>query len=303
MYDIIIIGCGCAGMTAAVYAGRAGLKVLLLEGEAIGGQIAYSHRVENFPSVESIDGATFSDRLFAQAQSFGADFEPERVLSLRRDGKLWTVITDARERECKAVIIASGMRRRRLELEGEERFAGQGISYCAVCDGIFYEGGKVAVVGGGNTALQDALYLSDFCKSVTVIHRRDEFRGDSSLSERVRHTANISLLLSSKVAALHGGEQLDSIDVESLSDGSLTALDIDCLFVAIGSLPETSAFSGIVKLDSEGFIDAREECVTSAEGVFAAGDCRSKKVRQLTTAAADGSTAALAAAEYCRSSR
>ena len=264
MYDIVIIGAGYAGMTAAVYAQRAGKKSLILEKETFGGQISFSPCVENFPSIKKISGNE----------------------------------TDYNTYKCKAVIIATGVLHRHLGLPFEDDFIGAGISFCAVCDGAFYKNKTVAVVGGGNTALQDAIYLSDFCKKVYLIHRRDSFRGEQHLVDVISKKDNIALVLDSVVTSLCGENALDGIDVQNVKTNATSHLDIDGLFVAIGQIPNNSAFSSIVNLDEQGFIIADETCKTNTSGIFVAGDCRTKEVRQLTTAAADGATSAIAACKY-----
>ena len=298
MYDIVIIGAGCAGMTAAVYAQRAGKKSLILEKETFGGQISFSPCVENFPSIKKISGNEFSDQLFEQATSLGSDAELENVLEITNDGDFKIVKTDYNTYKCKAVIIATGVLHRHLGLPFEDDFIGAGISFCAVCDGAFYKNKTVAVVGGGNTALQDAIYLSDFCKKVYLIHRRDSFRGEQHLVDVISKKDNIALVLDSVVTSLCGENALDGIDVQNVKTNATSHLDIDGLFVAIGQIPNNSAFSSIVNLDEQGFIIADETCKTNTSGIFVAGDCRTKEVRQLTTAAADGATSAIAACKY-----
>lgn len=298
MHDIVIIGAGCAGMTAALYAARAGRGVLLLESENFGGQITFSPRVENFPSISQISGSEFADNLFEQVSALGVETELERVTGIRDGGTVKTVVTEDGEHDCKAVIIATGVKHRMLGLPGEEELTGSGVSYCAVCDGAFYKGGCTAVVGGGNTALQDALFLSQYCKKVYLIHRRSSFRGEERLVNAVKRKGNVELALDSVVESLEGGGTLTGITVKNVVTGETKALAVDGLFVAIGQNPDNTAFKKLVNLDTDGFIIASEDCQTSAKGIFAAGDCRTKEVRQLTTAAADGAVAALAACRY-----
>lgn len=299
MFDVVIIGCGCAGMTAAVYTLRAGCSVKMLECEGIGGQIAFSPRVENFPSIKQISGNEFSDNLFEQATSLGADFGFERVMQIK-DGKIKTVVTDENEYECKAVIIAAGVKNRPLPVDNFNDYVGRGVSYCAVCDGTFFKNKNVAVVGGGNTALQDALYLSQYCTKVTLIHRRDTFRGDFATVEQLKKTDNVDFMMESTVSAISADTVLNAITVENVKTGEKSEINIDGLFCAVGQIPQNSAFENVVDLDEKGYIDADENCLTKTQGVFVAGDCRKKEVRQLTTAAADGAVAGLAAAEYIR---
>lgn len=296
MHDIIIIGAGCAGLTAAIYARRAGKSVLILESENIGGQISASHRVENYPGIPEISGMEFSDRLFSQATVLGADFELEKVTGIGREGRLMTVTTEESKRVCGCVIIATGVRHRRLP--AAENFFGTGVSYCAVCDGAFYKGKTVAVAGGGSAALQSALLLSSTCEKVCLIHRRTSFRGEESLVKLVESTNNIELILGCEITALEGEGELESLQIKNSETGEITHLPVEALFVNIGKVPSNEIFADIVELDPAGYIAAGEDCVTSAQGVFAAGDCRSKGVRQLTTAAADGSASAIAAYNY-----
>lgn len=295
IYDIIIIGGGCAGLTAAVYARRAEKSVLVLEYNAFGGQIAYSPEVENFPGFIKIGGLEFSDRLYSQAKALGAEFELDKAEEIRNDGEYKTVITDYGVYKCRAVIIATGLAHRKTGLDNEEKFTGHGISYCAVCDGAFFKGKDVAVYGGGNTAAGDALFLSDICKSVTIIHRRAEFRADPLSVERLRAKDNIRYELNSEICALSGEEKLQKITVRNKQTGESKVISVAALFVAIGFLPQNDICKNIVELDDGGFIKAGEDCITSCRGIFAAGDCRTKALRQLTTAAADGAAAATAA--------
>lgn len=297
MKDIIIIGAGTAGMTAAIYARRAGKSVLLFEKSVFGGQIVYSENVENYPGIDNISGADFSMNLYSQASALGADFKIETVKEIR-NGETKTVVTNKNEYETKAVIIAAGVKNRKLGLENEEKFIGRGVSFCAVCDGSFYKTQPVAVVGGGSTALQDALYLSNNCETVYLIHRRDSFRGEESLVKAVEGKENIRLILNSEVKGIGGEEKLSSVTVRNRLTGEETTLQVNALFEAIGQIPDNEIFSSSVLLDGQGFIIAGENCKTNADGIFAAGDCRTKEIRQLTTAAADGAVAAIKAVEY-----
>jgi thioredoxin reductase (NADPH) len=297
MTDILIAGAGCAGLTAAIYAARAGKSVLVLEAESMGGQIASSPRVENYPGIPSISGLDFADRLFAQAEALGVEFDFARVTGLR-PGSPMTVLTDAGERTCKSVILAVGARHRALGLAREQELAGKGVGYCAVCDGAFYKGRAAAVVGGGSAALQSAEYLASVCSEVTLIHRRDTFRGEAALARRVAALPNVRLALDTVVAALEGETALTGLVLENKKTGARTRLAVPALFIAAGQTPDTDALRGLVALDEAGYIAAGEDCRTSLPGVFAAGDCRTKAVRQLTTAAADGAVAALAACSW-----
>lgn len=298
IYDIVIIGGGCAGLTAAIYARRAEKSVLVLEKNAFGGQIVYSPEVENFPGFIKISGLEFSDRLYSQARGLGTEFEIDNAVKILTDGEYKTVITDYGKYKCRAVIIAAGLTHRRLGLENEERLAGHGISYCAVCDGAFFKGKDVAVCGGGNTAVTDALFLSDICRSVTVIHRRSEFRADPVLSEKLRKKNNIRYEFDSEITELAGEQGLQKITVLNKRTGESRDISVEALFVAIGFLPQNDICKNTAELDDGGFIKAGEDCVTSCSGIFAAGDCRTKALRQLTTAAADGAAAAYAACKF-----
>ena len=295
-FDIIIVGGGPAGLTAAIYARRAGKNVLLLEKEGFGGQIASSPKVENFPGFDAISGAELADRLYAQADALGARIELEEVLEIR-DGSSKTVVTDYNTYTCTALILATGMKHRSLGLPGEDTLSG--VSYCAVCDGAFYAGRDTAVCGGGNTALQDALFLSDLCRHVTLIHRRSDFRGDPILVEALKKRNNVTFVLDTVVDGLLGDGALSGLKLRNVQTGETTDLPVDGLFEAVGQQPERKLAAALSIADESGFIPAGESCLTTVPGVFAAGDCRAKEIRQLTTACADGAVAALAACAYC----
>lgn len=293
MSDIIIVGAGCAGLTAAIYAARAGKAVTILENEGIGGQISTSPRVENYPGIKSISGIEFSDRLFDQACDLGVELQLARAEGIEKNDGGFTVKTEYGDMTAKAVILATGCRHRHLGLPEEERFAGKGVSYCAVCDGAFYKGRTVAVAGGGNAALQNALMLAEICEKVYLIHRRDAYRAEDQLVQQINAVPNIEPVLNATVSRLNGSGKLESVTVSR--NGSEEEIATDCLFVSIGQQADNAAFADLVTLDDNGYIVAGEDCKTSCEGVFAAGDCRTKAIRQLTTAAADGAVAALAA--------
>ncbi|MBR2180910.1 MAG: FAD-dependent oxidoreductase [Oscillospiraceae bacterium] len=297
MYDIIIIGGGPAGLTAALYARRANKNVLVIEKGSFGGQITYSPKVENIPGFLSVTGNEFAEKLVEQVLEQGADVEAAEVLEVR-DGDVKTVVTDSGEFEGKTVIIATGARHRLLGLPNEESYVGEGISFCAVCDGAFYEDKTVAVIGGGNSALQEALLLSDLAKKVYVVQNLDFLTGEEKLSEQLYERENVEIILGTVVKALHGAGELTGITVANEKSGEETLLSVDGMFVAIGLVPQNEIFSGILSLDGRGYAVAGEDCITSARGIFAAGDCRVKKIRQVATAAADGAIAALAACDY-----
>ena len=298
MYDIIVVGGGPAGLTAALYALRAGKSVLVIEKSTFGGQITWSPKVENFPAIPSVSGTELGDRLMAQAEAQGAEFELDEVISAELDGDVKRVKTDfGGEFEAKALIIAVGAKPRMLGLEREKELVGNGVCFCAVCDGAFYKNRPVAVSGGGNSALQDAVLLSDTCSKVYLIHRRATFRGEAKLVETLRSKDNVEFVLESSVTALHGENELSGITVTN-KDGASRDISVDGLFVAVGHAPDNSVFAQLMELDEAGYAASDESCLTKTRGVFVAGDCRRKAVRQLTTAAADGSAAALAACSY-----
>lgn len=295
-FDILIVGGGPAGLTAAIYARRAGKSVLVLEKASIGGQIATSPRVDNFPGLPRVSGIELAERLYTQAEDLGARIELEEVLDIR-DGAPKTVVTDYGAYTCTALILATGMKHRSLGLPGEDTLAG--VSFCAVCDGAFYAGKDAAVCGGGNTALQDALFLSDLCRHVTLIHRRSQFRGDPILVEALEKRKNVSVILDTVVEALRGQDTLTGLLLRNMATGAETELAVAGLFQAVGQQPEGALAQALGVAEAAGFISAGEDCLTAAPGIFAAGDCRTKAVRQLTTACADGAVAALAACRYC----
>ncbi|MBE6907321.1 MAG: thioredoxin-disulfide reductase [Ruminococcaceae bacterium] len=300
MYDIIIIGAGTAGLSAAIYGVRAGKKVLVLESASYGGQIVTSPEVENYPGIKKISGFEFATNLYEQAMELGAEIEIARVMQIRKDGVQKIVVTEEKEYACRAVILASGAKNRPLGLAKEQELIGKGISYCATCDGAFYKGKPVAVNGGGNTALEDAAFLTGYCEKVYLIHRRDSFRGEHKQVEALRQKANLEFVLDTNIVKLIADERLKAIEVQNTKTKETRVIEVSGLFVAIGQMPENSAFSPPVQLDQAGYIIAGEDCKTNVDGIFAAGDCRTKTVRQLATAAADGAVAALAACEYIR---
>jgi len=297
VYDVLIIGGGPAGLTAATYACRAGKSVLVIEKAAFGGQITWSPKVENFPSVVSISGAELGDRLMEQAMEQGAEVELDEVVSAELKGDIKRVICDSGAVfEGKTVIIATGAKPKMLGLPNEDKFVGNGECFCAVCDGAFYKGRTVAVNGGGNSALQDALLLSEKCAKVYLIHRRASFKGEAKLVSALKKRGNVEFLTESTITALLGDGELTGIKVST--NGIEREISLDGLFVAIGHTPNNGIFADCIALDTAGYAESAEDCLTSTEGIFVAGDCRKKTVRQLTTAAADGSVAALAACSY-----
>ena len=301
MYDIIIVGAGPAGMTAAIYARRAARTVLVLEALSYGGQIINTPDIENYPVEAHISGFDFSTKVYEQAKGLGAEFKFEKVVGLRDEGAVKTVVTQKNEYQAKAVIRATGSENRKLGLEDEQKLTGRGVSYCATCDGNFYRKKVVAVVGGGNTALEDALYLSDLAQKVYLIHRRDSFRGEETNAARLSERENVEILYNSNVTRLLSEKRLTGIEVTNKLDGSVRTLEVNGLFVAVGRVPENQNFASLVNLDQAGYIPAGEDCRTNAPGIFAAGDNRAKNVRQLVTATADGAVAATEAVKYVNS--
>ena len=296
--DIVIIGGGTAGLTAAIYAVRAGKQVIVLEAKAYGGQIVNTPDIENYPGLAHVSGYDFATGLYQQAIDLGARFRYEIALGIREDNGGKIVETRKREYHCKAVILATGAKNRTLGIDREEELTGKGVSYCATCDGSFFKGQDVAVNGGGNTALEDALYLADICNRVYLIHRRDQFRGDAADVEKLKQKNNVEFVLNSNVTGLIGSDKLTAVEVTDKISGEKRELPVSGLFVAIGQVPDNKAFADEVDLAPAGYIEAGEDCATRTPGIFTAGDCRTKTVRQLTTAAADGAVAALAACRY-----
>lgn len=289
MTDIIVIGGGPAGLTAAMYAVRRGKSVLLFEKEAYGGQISKSALVENYPSVKAVSGFEMSMNLYNQAKSFGCEFKKENVISVK-DGEIKKVITAKGEYECKAVVFAVGASPKKSGLPNEGALIGRGLSYCAHCDGNFFRKRDVAVIGGGSTALQDALYLSEICNKVYLVHRRNEFRGEDALVKRVQEKESIELVLDCTLEKADGSPLLKSITVKNKNTAEERLIPVSGLFLAIGQVPGTAEFSNILPLDSHGYVICDEGCKVR-DGIYVCGDCRQKTLRQLTTAVSDGSVA------------
>ncbi len=297
MYDIIVIGAGPAGLSAAIYARRSGKTVLVLEESTYGGQIVNTPDVENYPGIAHVSGFDFATNLYNQAKDFGAEFKFEKAIGIE-EGDVKKVKTPKGEYKSKAVIIATGAKNRKLGLDNEESLVGKGVSYCATCDGMFFRDKSVAVNGGGNTALEDADFLSNYCKKVYVIHRRDEFRGDEKDVEKLRGKDNVEFVLDSTISEILTSEDhVSGVKVKNKKTEEERVLDVDGLFIAIGQVPDNEDFKDIVELEN-GYVKALEDCKTKADGIFVAGDCRTKSVRQLATAAADGAIAGIAASQY-----
>lgn len=298
MYDIIIVGAGTAGLSAAIYGVRAGKSVLVLEANVYGGQIINTPEIENYPGIKHISGYEFATNLYEQAKDLGADIKYEKVVEIKSEQEVKVVITEKETYTTKSIILATGAKNRPLGLEKEKELIGRGISYCATCDGAFFRGKEVAVNGGGNTALEDALFLSSYCSKVYVIHRRDTFRGEEKLLQSLKEKKNVEFILNSYIDELLGVDKLEGIKVRNKITKEEKQINISGLFIAIGQMPENMIFSNIVELDDSGYIKAMEDCKTNIEGIFVAGDTRTKSVRQLATAASDGAIAGLAACEY-----
>lgn len=296
MYDIVVIGAGPAGLTAALYARRASKTVMVLEKGAFGGQITFSPKVENIPGFASLTGNEFAEKLVDQALGQGAEVDLCEVTEIKDNGSTKTVVTDSGEYEAKAVIIATGATHRLPGLDREFEFIGNGISFCAVCDGAFYEGKTVAVLGGGNSALQEAILLSDLCKKVYVIQNLETLTGEKKLQEQLFKKENVEIITLAKITELLGEGELNGVKIEA--NGEEKTLVVDGLFVAIGLIPQNKPFENVIALDAWGYADSNEACVTKTDGIFVAGDCRKKRIRQVATACADGAVAALAACDY-----
>ena len=300
MTDIIIIGGGPAGLTAAVYALRAGKTVLVIEKNGFGGQIAYSPKVENIPGTISISGAEFADQLTEQAMNLGADVELEHVVKAeKKEGSFVVTTEEGNEFTGRALILAVGVKHRTLGLPGENELIGHGISFCAVCDGAFYAGQDVVMVGGGNSALQEALLLSEVCRKVTIVQNLPFFTGEQKLAEALQEKDNVEVHFSTLVTGYESKDgNLSGVTVRSEETGAEMTIPADGAFLAVGLVPENDAFADLAKLDGRGYFDSDEACTTLTEGVFVAGDCRRKAIRQVVTASADGAVAAMAACRY-----
>ena len=299
MYDIIIVGAGAAGMTSALYALRNGKNVLVLESDSLGGQIATSPRLENYPSIKEISGEQFADNLFEQITALGAEVEIEKVTAIEKVDKVFNVKTEYNEYQAKSVIIAAGVKHKHLRTDRED-LVGKGVYYCAICDGPFYKGQEVAIIGDANTALQYSLLLASYCKKVYVYTLFDKFFGDARLVKALRAKENIEVRPNTSVVNFIGEDQLSAI-VYKDKDGKMQTHEIPAVFIAIGQIPDNKVFANLVDLDKDGYIISDETCKTKTEGLFVAGDCRTKAVRQVSTAIADGAIAATNASIYLES--
>ena len=301
MTDLIVIGAGAAGMTSALYALRNGKSVLVIEGESIGGQIATSPRLENYPSIKAISGDQFADNIFSQITDLGAEVEIDRVTGIEKHDNLFTVTTEYGKYQAKSVIIAAGVKHKHLRTKSNrDDLVGKGVYYCAICDGAFYKGREVAVIGDANTALQYSLLLASYCSKVYVYTLFDKFFGDKSLVKALRSKENIEVRPNTSVIDFIGEKELSAIEYKD-ANGEIKTHEIPAVFVAIGQIPDNKAFANLVDIDKDGYIIADETCKTKTEGLFVAGDCRTKAVRQVATAVADGAIAATNASLYIES--
>ena len=301
-YDIVIAGAGPAGLTAAIYARRAGKSVMILEKETFGGQITYSPKVENYPGFPEISGNELAEKLIDQALNLGAELDVDGVIQVLDAGEWKSIITERSEYLARAVIIASGARHRVLGLEREEEFTGKGVSYCVLCDGAFYKGKPVAVIGGGNSALQEAILLSETSSHVTVIQNLEKLTGEGALIKNLCARPNVKIIYNTIVTSLEGKKELEALELLNTATNEKSRLEVDGIFVAIGQAPENKPFEDVCPLEN-GYIAAGEDCLTPTPGIFAAGDCRTKGIRQITTATGDGASAALAACKYIENTR
>lgn len=298
MYDMIIVGAGPAGMTAAIYGQRAGKRTLLIDAKGFGGQILNTPEVENYPGIKKTSGFALASALYEQAMEQGAEIVYAQVTAVEDSGAVKNVVTADQVYETKSVILATGAKNRPLGLPEEESFVGSGVSYCATCDGAFFRGKKVAVIGGGNTALEDAEVLSNLAKEVYLIHRRDTFRGEQAIVKRLLAKDNVEFFMECVPCEILGDAKVSGLKIRNVKTEEETQLPVEGVFVAIGQMPDNEAFADVAPLDDHGYIAAGEDCLTATPGIFVCGDCRTKAVRQLATAAADGAVAALAAAAY-----
>ena len=302
-YDIVIVGAGPAGLTAAIYARRAGKSVLILEKETFGGQITHSPKVENYPGFPEISGNELAEKLIDQALSLGADLDVDGVIQVLDAGEWKSIITERSELLARAVIIASGARHRVLGLEREEEFTGKGVSYCVLCDGAFFQDKPVAVIGGGNSALQEAILLSETSSHVTVIQNLEKLTGEGALIKNLCSRNNVKIIYNTIVTSLEGKKELEALELLNTATNEKSRLEVEGIFVAIGQQPENGPFAEVCPINEAGYIVAGEDCTTPTPGIFVAGDCRTKGIRQITTATGDGASAALAACKYIENTR
>lgn len=299
IYDVIIIGAGPAGLAAGIYGKRAGFDILILDTSSIsGGQILNTYEIDNYPGFPGASGQEVADAMRQHCDKLGVEFARGRVTSIIDNGSTKDLVTKKNTYTAKSIIIATGASNKKLGCPGEEELSGMGVSYCATCDGAFFKEKQVAVVGGGDVALEDAIYLSRFCTKVYLIHRRDEFRGAKVLQDQVKSTDNIEIIYDTVVSSINGTQSVESITVQNTKTDSSSELKVDGIFIAVGTVPNTQILSGLVQMDDKGYVIADETCKTSCPGVFAAGDVRTKPLRQVLTATADGANAITSIQKY-----
>ena len=301
IYDVIIIGAGPAGLAAGIYGKRAGYSTLILDTSSIiGGQILNTYEIDNYPGFPGATGQELAEAMHSHCEKLGVEFARGRVTSIVDKGEVKELVTKKGSFEARAVILATGASNKKLGVPGEEELSGMGVSYCATCDGAFFKDKEVAVVGGGDVALEDAIYLSRFCTKVYLIHRRDEFRGAAVLQEQVKRADNIQIIYDTTVESINGADAVESITIKNKVTENVTDLKLDGVFVAVGTVPNTGSIAGLPASDDNGYITAGEDCVTSIPGIFAAGDVRTKLLRQVITATADGANAIASIERYFR---
>lgn len=291
MYDVIIIGAGPAGLTSAIYAKRSNKEVLVLEANTYGGQIVTTDKIDNYPAAPHISGFDFATNLYNQVIDLGAEIKFEKAIEII-DGDIKKVVTDKNTYETKSIIVAIGVRNRNLNVPGEKEFEGKGVSYCATCDGMFYKGKTVAVVGAGNTAFEEAIYLSNICKKVYLIHRNEKFKASASMVKKLKTKDNVEFILNSNVVSINGEDKVSDIDIKDNND-NITNLKVAGIFIAIGQIPENGNLTKDLKTDKNGYIKSDKNLKTNIDGVYVAGDIRPKTLRQLVTATSDGAIAAV----------
>ena len=300
-YDVAIIGGGPAGLTAGIYAARAGKSTAVIERGLIGGQITFTDSIDNFPAAPGMNGAEYAMKIQSQAESFGAEIimdEITEVTAPETEGGTFKIKGNGDEYEATAVILATGLDNRKMGISGEDGLISRGISFCAVCDGAFFRNKEVAVYGGGNTAVEDAAFLANICTKVTIIHRRDRFRAEQAVVDELKALDNVEFVMTSNVVGVNGENSLESITVKNNETGETKDIAVSALFVAIGKIPNGKPFANLVATDEAGYFDIGESCEAGTPGVFVAGDGRSKELKQLTTAVSDGSIAATKACHY-----
>lgn len=291
MYDLIIIGAGPAGLTSAIYATRSNKSVLVLEANTYGGQIVTTDKIDNYPATPHISGYDFATSLYNQAVELGAEVKFEKAIDII-NGEIKEVVTNKKAYQAKAVIVAIGVRNRKLNINGEEKFTGKGVSYCATCDGSFYKNKVVAVIGAGDTAFEEANYLSDICKKVYLIHRNETFKANPRLVKKVKNKDNVEFILNTNVISINGKDKVTDVDIRDNED-NISNLKVDGIFIAIGQIPENNNLTKDLKLDENGYIKSDDNLKTNIDGIYVAGDIRPKSLRQLVTATSDGAIAAV----------